>query len=404
MWGRYDSRTISTLVVHGSIVFRFQRFVDLLTTAHTGGTVHAPWYKNTSPLVHFFGSSEYHYHLRFYLLPQSAMVSKARHDAVPGFTSIAPTIWEYIPTLPLGVRTLEQAVDAPSLIVLFPWTGAQGRHVAKYTMTYQTLFPTTPMLVITTSTKDLCIRTSKRKQDRLRPAIERVLSSHDDSNILVHAFSEGGSNKAVEFAEAYHTITGTRLPCTSLCLDSTLGHPRYLRMCNALRKSLPPSPVLRGVGLLFGGAFLGVMWTLYCCFIGYFNNCISRTRGRIIDPQFWDPLTPRCYLYSEADEVIDSRDIREHIEESAALDIPVMDVHFEGSDHCRHVVENPERYWNAVLQNWPRCTPEKQSAMDDRFCVGQVIDLPDKVYLEGNLSNVGSERTLSHNEMMSVAV
>ena len=102
--------------------------------------------------------------------------------------------------------------------------------------------------------------------------------------------------------------------------------------------------------------------------------------------------------------MIDSRDIREHIEESAALDIPVMDVHFEGSDHCRHVVENPERYWNAVLQNWPRCTPEKQSAMDDRFCVGQVIDLPDKVYLEGNLSNVGSERTLSHNEMMSVAV
>jgi hypothetical protein len=334
------------------------------------------------------------------LFLQLSMAARERYDAIPGFSLVAPTTWEYVSTLPSGMQTWGQAIDAPSIIIVFPWTGAQGRHVAKYTMTYQALFPSTPILVITTSLKDMTVRSSKRKQERLRPAIERLLSYHDDSNVLVHAFSEGGSNKAVEFAEVYHSITGTRLQCTSLCLDSALGIPRYLRMCNALRKSLPPNPVLRGVGIIFGSAFLAMLWTLYCCFIGFSNNCISRTRGRIVDPQFWNPSTPRCFLYSEADELVDARDIQTHVEDSMALGIPVMDVQFEGSHHCKHAAQDPERYWNAVMTNWRSWTPERPKG---ELFAGETLEVPKKAYLGKSWSDSGSERTLCEGEMREIA-
>ncbi|KAF2684443.1 hypothetical protein K458DRAFT_274493, partial [Lentithecium fluviatile CBS 122367] len=273
-------------------------------------------------------------------------------DTIPGFTPVAPSIWSYTPTLPFGVATWKHADSPPSVIIIFSWTGAHGRHVGKYTTVYQTLFPTTPILVITTSTIDLCLRSSKRKQERLSAAVQWILSLRDHDNILIHAFSEGGSNKAVEFAEAYQDTTGTRLPCTALCLDSTPGHPQYLRLCSALRKSLPPNPVLRGTGLVLGGAFLGSLWMLYCCFVGYSNNVISQTRERIADPRFWSLKTPRCFLYSEADDMIDWMDIREHMRDAMVQGIPVRDVRFEGSGHCKHAAEDPERYWRSVMSTW----------------------------------------------------
>ncbi|KAF2705288.1 hypothetical protein K504DRAFT_460544 [Pleomassaria siparia CBS 279.74] len=170
----------------------------------------------------------------------------------------------------------------------------------------------------------------------------------------MHAFSEGGSNKAVELAEAYYSTTGTRLPCSALCLDSTLGHPRYLRLCNALQRSLPPSPILRSAGIVLGGACLGGIWTLYACIIGFSRNVVSQTRARIVDPQIWDLSAPRCYLYSEADKLIDFRDIQEHVRGALLQGTPLMDICFEGSDHCKHAAQDPDRYWRAVMMTWQR--------------------------------------------------
>lgn len=287
-------------------------------------------------------------------------MTKPQHDAIPGFTSVAPSIWEFRPVLPFGPLLPSSALHAPSAIILFSWTGAQGRHISKYAMKYQSFFPTTPILVITTSAKDLCLRSSKRKQARLQPAVKQLSIYDDYSSILIHVFSEGGCNKAVEFAEAYHSYTGSRLPCTALCLDSTPGHPRYRRLCNALGKSLPPNPILKSTGLLLGSVFLGGVWVLFKCFFGTSNNVISMTRGRIMDESVWDISAPRCYLYSPADELIDWRDIREHISEAAERGVPTLDVCFKDSAHCKHAAEDPDWYWNSVMLTW------RQSAMPHR--------------------------------------
>ncbi|KAF2729589.1 hypothetical protein EJ04DRAFT_515831 [Polyplosphaeria fusca] len=281
---------------------------------------------------------------------------KDLHDTIPGFTPVAPTVWEYLPT-PATIFDNTSPDLPPDLILLFSWTGANGRHVLKYTKTYQSLFPSTPIMVITTSLKDLCYRSSSTKQRRLQRAVDRVQSLGKLSNILIHVFSEGGSNKAAEFAEAYHSATSRRLPCSALCLDSTPGHPRFLRMCNALKKSLPPSPILRFSGLAVGGVVVAGIWLVYGVFKGYENNVVSKTRRRVLDETYWDPTAPRCYLYSKADELISWEDIQEHVHQSATNSIPVMSVCFDQSAHCKHAAEDYERYWDAVTQTWKRATP-----------------------------------------------
>lgn len=246
----------------------------------------------------------------------------------------------------------------PALILLCTWTGAQNRYIEKYTAVYQTLFPSTRIIVITTTLKDLLCRSSAKKQSRLTPAVERIsidrhLNNEGVNNgILMHVFSEGGSDKAVELAEAYHSTTSTRLPVSALCMDSTPGHPRYLRLCSALDKALPQVPVVRHADLFVSSVVLGCIWVVYVGLKGYEKNVITRTRHRLQDPTNFDLSTPRCYLYSGDDAVISWQDINEHAQESSDLGTPVINMLFEGSRHVEHAKQHPERYWQAVMATW----------------------------------------------------
>jgi hypothetical protein len=323
-----------------------------------------------------------------YLKPPFSSPNMVKPDlsanALPGFTQIAPSIYEYIPSIRYSNVYLDEKIsDAPSLILLCTWTGAQCRYIAKYTSEYQSLFPTTRIMVVATTAKDLCFRNSARKQERLRPAVNQIASleylnvSGSTSGILMHVFSEGGSNKACELAEAYLNTTGKRLPISALCFDSTPGHPRFRRLCNALSKSLPQVPVLRHAGLLVGSAVLGTIWITYTAFKGRENNVISKTRRRLLDPTHFDLLTPRCYLFSEDDALIAWQDVREHAEESMDNGVPVKQVLFEGSGHVGHARQEPDRYWDAVMATW-----RSAGAMEEKSRFTVVVEEVDMAELK----------------------
>ncbi|CAN9107396.1 hypothetical protein CUC08_Gglean009899 [Alternaria sp. MG1] len=311
--------------------------------------------------------------------------NRGNNDTIPGFELIAPSIWELDPrSASVFPRLSSNDLTAPSLILLCTWTGAQNRYIAKYTAEYRVLFPSTRIMVITTSAKDLCFRNSARKQWRMRPAIECISNYQylpeqtPGAGILLHVFSEGGSNKACELAEAHYRFTGMRLPVSAICLDSTPGHPRYLRLCEALNKSLPQIPVLRHIAILFASLVLGCIWMLYIGIKGFENNVISRTRRRIIDPTYFDPSAPRCYLYSKSDTLIAWQDVSEHVEETETAGIPVIDIPFETSEHVGHAKEDPLRYWDAVMTTWQQAQIREKHTPHLTFsetgCV--VLDLP----------------------------
>lgn len=284
---------------------------------------------------------------------------KAFDYDLPNFTLVAPSIWELHPSSVYRPSySPAKDVEAPSLILLCTWTGAQKRHITKYTAEYQSLLPTTRIMVITTTAADFALRSSARKQERLKPAVERILSYKYltdeglNGGILMHVFSEGGSGKACELAEVYYNLTSERLPVSALCFDSTPGHPRYLRLCHALKNSLPPVPILRHTSLVFGSAVIGAFWLTYRLIKGWENNTISRTRRRVNDPTHFDPNAPRCYLYSKEDTLVAWQDVYEHVEESMLKGIRAHEVLFEGSGHVEHAKQEPERYWGAVMETW----------------------------------------------------
>lgn len=243
---------------------------------------------------------------------------------------------------------------SPSLVLLFSWTGAQQRHISKYISGYAKLFPTSPVLVIETSLKDLVIRSSAEKQRNLQRTIDVMIKSGlSNGNILIHCFSDGGSNKAVEFAEAYHARIGHKLPCQALCLDSTPGHPRYLNYAAAFQKSLPQNIIVRCFGLLFGMLTLAIFWFLYYVLIGFEKNVIMETSRRLEDERFWNTKsTPRVYLFSEKDDMIYWRDVERHGVEAARNGVRTMLVRFRNSGHCNHVKEGEKKYWGAVREVW----------------------------------------------------
>lgn len=326
------------------------------------------------------------------------------NDTIPTFDHIAPSVWEYTPpSVHPIMHSTSSSSSRPSLILLCPWTGAQNRYIAKYAGAYQTLFPSTRIMIITTTAKDLLFRNSERKQSRLKPAVHRISSykylndAGVNNGILMHVFSEGGSNKAVELAEAYRHITSTRLPVSALCMDSTPGHPRYLRLCNALDKALPQVPVLRHTGLFFGSILLGCIWIMYTWVMGIENNVITRTRRRLQDHANFDPKTPRCYLYSSDDALISWQDVNEHVQDTRDQGTPVMNVFFEGSGHVEHARMHHERYWESVLATWNASIVCRVKASLNDGIMNQtdfIVKMPEKVQFYRRLKDNHSQQTL----------
>lgn len=162
--------------------------------------------------------------------------------------------------------------------------------------------------------------------------------------MLVHIFSEGGANKGCELAVAYHAATKTRLPISAMCLDSTPGHPRFLKLCSALAKSFPPIPVLKQTATLVAVLIVGVVWAVYHLFKGYENNPVSRSRKQLNDSNLFDLTIPRCYLYSTSDALVAWRDIHEHAGELIKLGGCSTEIVFERSGHVSHARIDPKQY------------------------------------------------------------
>lgn len=322
-------------------------------------------------------------------------------EFVPGFSSLGPTIYlqdpklettcadiPHRPTIPVNTTSSSSRIPQsqgraegppPDLIIITSWTGAIPKHIAKYTQSYNQLFPNTPIMVITTNIADLAWHRTKTKLQVLDPAVQYLATTTTTSptsspltpsltsftspanspkfqSILLHAFSEGGANKAVCLAQAYQFHTsGHRLPIGAFIFDSTPGTPRYSSNVAAFRRSLPQNRFAQTIGLPFGACVLGVTWVIFCIVVGYDNNLISKTRRALNDASLWEVGhdVPRTYLFSEKDDLIWWKDVEDHGVTSANVcGARSLLVRFKDTGHCGHARGNEEIYWGAVKRTW----------------------------------------------------
>ncbi len=280
----------------------------------------------------------------------------------------APSIWirhpkSYSPTSSISSgRTSTQ--NTPSLILFFSWTSASPSPISKYSADYIEMFPNVPIMIIMTTLSDLAFRSDRHKQSVLAPAVEYIISRHLELNIHTHCFSEGGSHKAIQFAKAYLSKTGNKLPITSLCLDSTPGDHQYHRIARAFSLSLEPNALLRILGLIFAYLMLTILWCFYA-FYGPKKNLMTRIRRGLEDQRLWNTQhIPRCYLYSMNDSLIKYQDVERHARKAEKKGVPVLLAAFHESEHCHHVREDREKYWAAVQWTLQRSGTHDSSGVE----------------------------------------
>jgi hypothetical protein len=60
----------------------------------------------------------------------------------------------------------------------------------------------------------------------------------------------------------------------------------------------------------------------------------------------------RCYIYSDADDIIGTEDVEEHAKDAQQKGWAVELVKFQGSTHVGHYKQNPETYLAAIRRTW----------------------------------------------------
>tara|TARA_R110002003_G_scaffold116_5_gene10110 strand:+ start:32664 stop:33515 length:852 start_codon:yes stop_codon:yes gene_type:complete len=236
------------------------------------------------------------------------------------------------------------------LILIFTWNAAAAKHIAKYTFSYQYMFPSSRLLLIRCFTRDMFRRT-KEYGPLLQPAMDLV-NRHVESGgeVLVHSFSNGGGNQVNEFAKAWKARYGTMMPMRIQVLDSAPTKGPWMKSHAAIAASLPRT----WFWTWFGGALVHLL--LACTFAAW--TAVGRENKMMIlcrelnDAAVFDSAVPRVYLYSRADQMVGFEEADEHANIAESKGWSVSKVQFENSAHCGHVREDEAKYWGAIMEAW----------------------------------------------------
>ncbi|KAJ7623620.1 hypothetical protein FB45DRAFT_926253 [Roridomyces roridus] len=262
--------------------------------------------------------------------------------------------------------TASQTIDSsePQLILIFAWMDAKFLHIMKYSSKYSALFPSAAQILIQSDMAASCSGTSAMNLRRMQPLVKLMseygVFSENPPRMLFHAFSAGGTAQLLWLARALRDATKTNFPRlkprTGIIFDST---PALFDYPALIRLSMPSYSSMMAYQKLFGLVGVTALWIVDNA------NGLLRIRpgsmqqfihGGMNNPRIleWtDSDTPRLYLYSDADYLMQVAPVRAHI--AGVRKAGMMNVsaeEFRGSGHVQHASKDPERYWVAVRQLW----------------------------------------------------
>lgn len=286
-----------------------------------------------------------------------------------------PNILLYTPPPPTSPG---QSSESPKLIILTTWLGGStSNRIAVYCRGYQTLYPSTPILLIRTVLADITTKTFATVQRQLEPARDYLLSvfplsqgssppptTNEDqfkpaNGALLHIFSHGGCNSALQLTRLLQsrtpadnspsTTTTTPafpIPLIGLILDSCPGSSSFTKAYAAATYSLPATQPIN----LLGQALLFPLIGAFCSMqaLGVVSS-ISDLRRELNDPGTFG-LVPRLYLHSSGDDVVGVEDVASHAEEIIGKGVSVRREVWSTAAHCALPVEDAERYWREVAE------------------------------------------------------
>ncbi|RHZ57763.1 hypothetical protein CDV55_103727 [Aspergillus turcosus] len=252
----------------------------------------------------------------------------------------------------------------PSLIILCTWLGgASPRRINKYVAQYRALFPESSILLITTTLPDITIRPFSVLRARLKPAREAICrivsqkaedSTGPKNDALLHVFSHGGCNTAIQLALSMKENLGPnalhRLPLRGVIFDCCPGETDFRRSYNAAILSLPQGGRL--VQLVGRAVLYTTVGTITSIQNMGLMSSVNDLRHQLNDEAVLGRQVRRLYMFSKADTTVDWRDVLSHMETAREQGYQANGVMFENSPHCALMLEDEKKYWTSIKQFW----------------------------------------------------
>jgi hypothetical protein len=267
------------------------------------------------------------------------------------FVNLAPSV--YLQEPPSLSDDDDSGKQPPKTIVLAFWMNAPPRALVKYVLEYRRLAPSARIVFILSSTEDFTVRaTTAAQHARVGPAVEALRATVSPENpVFLHMFSNGGVCTTTHLLAAYKKATGNPLSISSMIIDSAPGRATIKAAARAFSYVLPKLWILRFFGKV-------ILYTALVAFgllrrLTRMPDAVSRARkaindGRLLRAVCAKGALRRCYMYSDADRLIDCKDVETHAADAEANGWKVQREKFQGTPHVGHMRADPERYWAIV--------------------------------------------------------
>lgn len=241
----------------------------------------------------------------------------------------------------------------PVIFIAF-WMNAPVRAIAKYLVEYRRLVPSARIIFVRSASNDFLPLRSQTRRARVAPVVEAMRGLVTPENpVFVHSFSNGGLTHTAHLLQAWKMTIGTPLPVLAIILDSAPGTLTLRSGLKAFSFGLPQMWILRllGKGLL--------LFLLIAAKVVHapksFPDPTTLARGLLNDPSLVQAAGPegkpaRCYMYSDTDDLIKSKDVELHASDAKAKGWVVRRELYKGSPHVGHMRAEPDRYWSVVQE------------------------------------------------------
>ncbi|PKS13075.1 hypothetical protein jhhlp_000416 [Lomentospora prolificans] len=266
------------------------------------------------------------------------------------FDKLSPNAIIYIPK-----ETPPPDPSSPKLIAMFVWMAAQDAHIAKYVVGYQSLYPSSPILIVKAPLENM-LRLNKARTEvgPVVPAMKAILGDSisggdDQPELLLHIFSNGGCYTFGHFYKLFMSKSdggeAPRFPRHVSAMDSCPTQFNWRRTHKALSQPLP-----KWMGPLVH--LLVLVLLLYYAFSARKTADGGKVGKEMNSNEMIEAGRRRVYLFSDADEMVAAKDVKEHAAEAKEKGLDVRLENFGSSPHVAHMRTDGKRYWSAIKDVW----------------------------------------------------
>ncbi|KAM7211013.1 Eukaryotic protein of unknown function (DUF829) domain containing protein [Rhypophila decipiens] len=260
-----------------------------------------------------------------------------------------------------------RASDDPDLIIIFGWmNGTPKGPLAKYVNQYQTLFPTSSILLVTCPFAGMTVpwlglqeaRTAamaahailaQQDQAKAKKSTRTRDRGHSKPRLMLHVFSNAGSTMLYHLYTTYaeQAKVGSSSSATALVsdngrvFDSCPAAFTYQTLLQDILNGAGPSDLMRLLITPVAYIYVALIWLLATVLrlpdhIGDLAPRAHNDPARVGDEVF------RVYMYG----------VERHARQAEPYGFEVRREVFERSAHVAHARIHPNQYWNVVCKTW----------------------------------------------------